>query len=297
MADDTRKDDFDPDQGHGDHIECAYDGAPSQFAVLWLTKAARDGDLIGKTREPVANGLGDGFPKKTNAFLLGPLSTPLRAVVLIAEKAPRDNIVVSGYPECEGTAVKVRLTALHEWSNGLEATLEGTVLDGARKIAFFDTRYALHKQDYAVGSEYIFNLAALAYEAEILAEEQRWFKLEGDEARDWMERIGSKISFEPERDDAGQVKCVKMDMSGMVAYFTGPAAYPDDCEFQSPAFGIPEEIEAFDLAFYHFPIAIARDENDVLVPLFAKKSLFARLPTKNDPIRGRLWLQGFIKEN
>ena len=153
MADDTRKDEFNPNQGHGDHIDCAYDGAASQFAVLWLAEAAREGDIIGKTRQPVENGLGDGFPTQTNAFLLGLLGAPLRAVVLIAEKAPRDNVLVSGYPECDGAEVPVRLTAIHEWSNGLEATLEGTVLGGERDIAFFDTRYALHKRDYAIGGE------------------------------------------------------------------------------------------------------------------------------------------------
>lgn len=297
MTDELQKDEFNADQGHGDHVSCVFDGATSEFVKLWLMKAAQEGDIIGQTRQPVEHGLGDGYPPKTNAFLLGPLASPLRAVVLIAEKAPRQNALVSGYPECDGAEVSVRLTAIHEWANGLEATLEGTVLGGERDIAFFDTRYALHKHDYAIGSEYVFTLAALACNVEILGDDKRFFQLEGEEARDWMERIGSKIGFEPERDENGQIQRVKMDMGGMVAYFTGPAAYPDDCEFQSPVFGETDDIKAFGLEFYRFGIGIARDEDDVIVPLFAKKKLFPRPPAKDDPIRGHLWLQGHMKGN
>ena len=71
-------------------------------------------------------------------------------------------------------------------------------------------------------------------------------------------------------------------------------AYPDDAEFQSPVFDDPVEFDRFGTSFYKLTVAIARDDEDVRIPLVAKKALFAVIPKKSDPIRGRIWVQGYL---
>ena len=57
-----------------------------------------------------------------------------------------------------------------------------------------------------------------------------------------------------------------------------------------------EEIKAFDTTFCKFNVSIARDEDDVIIPMIARKSLFDAAPETDDPVRGMLWLQGHCAE-
>lgn len=42
--------------------------------------------------------------------------------------------------------------------------------------------------------------------------------------------------------------------------------------------------------------AIAWDDEDVRIPLVAKKTLFTVAPKKSDPVRGHIWLQGYLAD-
>lgn len=297
MSTPKKKEEFDIYQGHGDHIECVSDceGA-SVFVVKWLPGIVRTGELTLETPKPIAHALGEGFPKETKVFLIGNKSPTLRAIAMVAAtKQPRSNEVVSAYPECDGTEVAVKLTAIHEWANGIEATLEGKVLGEARDVAFFDTRYPLHKDSYKIGETYTFRLAAFAYRARFLEEEEKCLRMVGKEAEDWYGRVGKVIDWPVEYDEEGHIKPIEIRMDGMVGFFCGPVAYPDDCEFQSPVFGAGEEFQEFGVDFFKLKIAIARDDEDedVVAPLVVKKAILGRMPNPDEAIRGRCWLQGY----
>lgn len=212
--------------------------------------------------------------------------------MLAVAEEKKKNDLVSFYPECDGAPVEVRLTAVHEWAAGLEATLEGTVLGEAkRRVAFFDTRYALNKGRYQIGEAYVFRLSAFAYNAEIVPKKEREIRFEGEAAVEQRRRFGE----EPQYEEDGSVKPVVFSTAEMVAFFRSSAAYPDDGEFQSPVFSDPEVFHKFDTDFYKLEIAVARDEEEVRIPLVARQSLFARKPMKSKPVRGHLWVQGYLE--
>ena len=72
---------------------------------------------------------------------------------------------------------------------------------------------------------------------------------------------------------------------------------PDRAFYGQTLFRDVERLSAFDSEFYRLNIAIARDEKDVVIPMLARKSLFADAPRTSDPVRGVLWLQGYCVDH
>ena len=288
------KDQFDVNQGHGDHNDTVNGyGSSKDFFGKCLPETVRTADMVLASKGPVECSLGPGRDKMP-VVLLGDKKGPVRLLAMIAVvEEEKNNELISFYPECDGAAVAVRLTAVHQWAAGLEATLEGTVLGEAeRHIAFFDTRYALNKGRYRIGETYVFRLSAFAYSAEVVPEKEREIRFEGDAAVEQHRRFGE----EPEYEGDGSVKPFVISTAEMVAFFQNSAAYPDDGELQSPVFDEPEAFRKFDADFYKLEVAVARDEEDVRIPLVVRQSLFARKPVKSDPVRGRIWVQGYLED-
>lgn len=288
------KDKFDVNQGHGDHIDTVNGcGTREDFIAKNLPETIRAADMALASKGPVECSLGPGRDRMP-VVLLGGRKGPVRLLAMIAvAEAKKSNELISFYPECDGAAVNVRLTAVHQWAAGLEATLEGTVLGEAeRRIAFFDTRYALNKERYKIGETYVFRLSAFAYCAEVVPEKEREIRFEGEAAVEQRRRFGEK----PEYEEDGSVKPVVISTAEMVAFFQNSEAYPDDGELQSPVFSEPEAIGLFDADFYRLEVAIARDEEDVRIPLVARRNLFERKPEKFAPVRGRIWVQGYLED-
>ena len=293
----TRKQEkFDADQGHGNHIDTISScETTEQFICSWLQKSVQEGDLLWKTKSPINCSFGSEMPERMKFIAIGSGREPVRlnALIAVVEEGQR-NTLVSAYPECDGAEVEVKLTSIHEWAAGVEATLEGTVLGEAeRQIAFFDTRYALHKGTYRIGATYTFRLAAFAYNAAVVPKPEREFRMTGEAAAKRRQALGQKPEFEKD----GSIKPLVFSMDQMVAFFQSSAAYPDDAEFQSPVFKPVKAVKGFDTSFYRLEIAIAREDSDIVVPLIARQSLFATKPRKGDPIRGHLWLQGRLAED
>ena len=294
------KKEFDVNQGHGDHNDCLCEpGKGEEFLANWIPRSIAEGELIGVTRQAVACDFGERLPKSMPMLYLGDMKHSPRLVILLAvNEAGRENTLVSAYPECDGAEVEVVLREIHEWCNGVEATLEGTMLgegDDERDVAFFDTRYALHKGKYVIGNRYKFKLAALCYDdGEILPEAERKIVVSGERA----ERIYRALGQEPKREMDGAVKPWTADQSKGTAYWSSSAAYPDDAFFQSPVFERVGLAKAFDLKYLVFSIAIARsisrDDVEVRIPLYARSDIFAVRPHKGDPIRGHMWLHGYL---
>ena len=294
MEEENKKQDgFDVNQGHGNHIDCLSDTEnTAEFLSTWLAATIEKGNKAFATPEPVDCDFGDDSPKREKIFYVS-RDEPLHLMVLIgADEVNKRNVVVSGYPEFDGAEVAVKLTDIHEWAAGVEATLEGEVLgEAARQIAFFDTRYAMNKGRYEIGKTYKFRLSAFAYRADVLPEKDREFRFEGDKAVEHRKRMGDEQKY----DKDGNPEPVIFRMDKMVAYLPRWDNYPDDAEFQSPVFGRRRSISAFGISFWRLDIAIAREDEEIVVPLIAKKSLFQNPPKADDPVRGILWLQGYCQ--
>ena len=290
-----KKNDFDVNQGHGDHIECVCEsGMDNEFLSTWIPQSISDGELICASKGSVACDFGDEIPKAMPMLYLGDVRRPIRFGILLAvNEVGKQNTLISAYPEYDGAEVKVKVTEIHEWAAGVEATIEGEVLgESERQIAFFDTRYAFNKGLYEIGKTYTFRLSAFAYKAQVVPVNEREFRFEGDKAVEHRKRCGMEQEYEAD----GSPKPVVFNMEGMVAYLPKWGPYPDDAEYQSPVFGEVESFSAFGTDFYRLNIAIARDEDDVVIPMVARKSHFNEMPKAKDPVRGMLWLQGYCSD-
>lgn len=290
---------FDVHQGQGSHLATVNPcETTEQFVCIWLRKTVEEGDILWRTKDPISCSLGPENPDRMKFLAIGRRADAVRAIALLAVvEEGKSNTVVSAYPECDGSEVSVKLTAIHEWAAGCEATLEGTVLgENECRIAFFDTRYARMKEAYRIGETYVFRLAAFAYGAEVVPEAEREFRIEGEAAAKRRMDLGQEPEFEAD----GSVKPLVFRMDRMVAFLRSSEAYPDDAEFYSPVYGRVRRFQAFGLDFYRLNVAIARDEGgdspDVVIPLVAKTSLFSVKPKANDPVRGHLWLQGYCMD-
>ena len=281
---------FDSEQGHGDHLDSILDGIEIQDFLKTIPELLETAKSIGTTENEIPCNLEDSASKQMRFALIGNTNDPGRISMLIGcDVAAGRNALLSFYPEYDGVEVKIKLTAIHEWANGVEATLEGLMLDDEREIAFFDTRYCLNKGNYHIGGTYIFKLSAFVYHTTEILQDPT-FKFEGDAAVDYLRKIGGEVEYESD----GSVKPVIFHMDEMVAFLQTSREYPHLAEFQSPIFSIEEE-KLFNGNFYKFDIAIAQnsDEEKIIIPLIAKKSLFADAPKENDPLRGMVWLQGY----
>lgn len=279
---------FDVEQGHRDHLDSILDGISIEQFFERLPRLFEVANLITMTEQEISCSFGEGLPNKMKFALLGDMKERGRISMLVGMCA-KGNQLLRFYPEYDGAEVEVKLTNIFEWANGVEATLEGKIMDGQKDIAFFDTRYAQRKNAYKVGETYMFRLSAFAFYAEIL--EQRTFQFTGDDAVKHREKCG----MEQEYDEKGMPTPVVFDMSELVAFIQISTAYPHTGEFQSPVFAIKEE-NLFDGNFYTAEIAIARDDNgddEIHIPLIVKQSFFEKQPKVNDPIRGTMWLQGY----
>ena len=283
----NKKETFDVHQGHGNHLECVC-GSSEDF-IRMIPAFVRKADVAWALAEVPAR---DRTVRPFTALRYA--ENGVGATLLLAgNEEERSHELWSAYPDYEGESVEVELTAVHEGAAGCEATLEGTMLDGKRDVAFFDTQYARNKAVYRIGGRYRFRLAGMLYHGECL--DKPGFSIEGEEANKRRAVFGEAPEFEKD----GTPTPLRFDMSRLVAFFTGSAAYPDDCEFQSPIYGIRRR-SAFGSDFFVFRIAIAHDERDdkqIRIPLLARAALLSGIhPKRNVPLRGHLWLQGYLEE-
>ena len=281
---------FDAEQGHGDHLDSILDGIDIQDFLQTVPNLVNNAGVICKTAGKIKCNFGENYPPEIEFALLGDTENSGRVSFLLGCEINNErHELLSFYPEYDGAEIEMKLTAIHEWANGVEATLEGSMLNGERKIAFFDTRYCINKGKYRIGENYLFKVSAFSYNnIEILKDPS--FKFEGDAAVDFLRKTGENVEYEAD----GSVKPIVFHTDKMVAFLQTSGEYPHLAEFQSPIFS-SEEKQLFNGIFYKLDIAIAQDNNEeqIIIPLIAKKSLFKEVPKENNPLRGMLWMQGY----
>ena len=195
---------------------------------------------------------------------------------------------MSTYPVTKGKSYYVIIDKVIEWDNQIEATVYCSI--GEFEFAFFATDYYCNKELYITGNKIAVDLSALGLNIE---EGQRGFQFEGQQAIDWLAKIGK----EPTYDNDGNVEPIKFSMENLVAFFNKNSKWPDEAEFQSPAEDL-NALSILDIDFFKTDVKICRRETDdgeliVSIPLYFRKEF---LPTvqKGDPIRGWLWISGSI---
>ena len=283
---------FDPEdelyQTHGDHIEAFMD--IDRFLSVWLRKMMEDSLLWKHTfRKAYIEGT-EGISKVSSLrYGNGPVS--MLSLVASNNKA-QQNVYVSSFPMMEGTDVTVRIDRVREWDNGLEATVECSV--GDFSFSFFAVDYYVNKHLYQEGKQMSINLSALALSA---GEGMKGFSFKGQEALDWIHRVGKVVGYEATFEEDGSVKPVSFDMQNLVSYLPVESKAPDEAEYQSPVSNL-SECRFMDIDFFRGTIMIYRDAREecdgkVSVPLYFRKDMYPSV-REGDPVHGWLWMTGFI---
>jgi len=268
-------------QNHGDHIEAIM--PTQQFIENHLQQIISNSEFFQKVKtevsdEEMKNQLTDVFSLKHN-------EGDMNMLTLLAYSPKRQvNMFMSVYPLLKGNVVKLKVEKVYEWFNQVEATIICSV--GDFEFAFFATDYYANKQSYSVGNELEIELAALACQFE---EAQRGFTFEGQQAIDWLAKMGEQPTY----NDKGEVEPIHFSMEKLVAYINHDEKCPDEAEFQSPISHI-SSTSLLKIDFYKGDIVIHRDDEtdaEIVVPIYFRKDFFSNVQ-ESDPVRGWLWLTG-----
>jgi hypothetical protein len=272
------------EQGHGNHWECVTN--LDDLVKKQLPNLMQKGQLEDK-EEVNAIFFDDGIQSIETLFSIAAEGNFSALALIVTNRDKTSNQFVSGFPFVrDSTKLELKIVEIKEWDNKYEAVIVAETAD-EHTVSFFDTKYYKNKDKYKIGKIYTFYIAALSYNVEILKEKS--FSFEGQKAVDWLAKIGKQPTF----DAMGNVEPVIFDLSNLVTYLPR-TEYPDDAEFQSPINGI-ETVRAFDDEFYKLNITIFRDP-DICIDLYAKTSFFEQKPQIDEPLRGVLWMQGYLKE-
>lgn len=280
---------FDPDDelymNHGDHLDSIM--SAKTLMSRYLKTIAQDTKSWKQTRTFVTTS--DMYEEKTDVFSLMYGEGNMRMLVIAAASTKNNtNEFMALYPVTAGIPTEVKIDKIIEWDNQIEATVFCSV--GEFEFAFFPVDYYCNKKKYKVGETMTVDLSAIGMSVE---EAQRGFQFEGQQAVDWLAKIGEK----PDYDENGNVMPVKFSMEKLVAFINKDSKCPDEAEFQSPVAEL-EKTSVLGVDFYKSDITICRRDTDdgeleVSIPLYFRQDFFPTVQ-KEDPIRGWLWVTGSV---
>ena len=280
---------FDPDDelymNHGDHLDSIM--SAKTLMSRYLKTIVQNAKSWKQTRTFVTTA--DMYEEKTDVFSLMYGEGNIRMLVIAAASTKNNtNEFMALYPVTAGVPTEIKIDKIIEWDNQIEATVFCSV--GEFEFAFFPVDYYCNKKKYKVGKTMTVDLSAIGMNVE---EAQRGFQFEGQQAVDWLAKIGEK----PDYDENGNVVPVKFSMEKLVAFINKDSKCPDEAEFQSPV-GDLEKTSVLGVDFYRSDITICRRDTDdgeleVSIPLYFRQDFFPTVQ-KEDPIRGWLWVTGSV---
>ena len=199
------------------------------------------------------------------------------------------HILITAYPFLrEGAPHDLEILAINDDPEYCEATLHGIDRDGA-ELTFFAPLYVNDSHILEVGDKYTFSMAAIAYNL-TRVEDTELIITEGPSIEMERERV---LKEDPDA-DVSQINSVKFHV-GELRSLLPHEDEPGDAGFQTV-------VE--DVAYFHFDnIEICRmlvtfnlgDDRKVALNLYASENvLMGYRPQIGDPIRGTLWLQGYV---
>lgn len=218
----------------------------------------------------------DGASEVTDAIDLLFGEPNLGIVSLIATNNGKQvNEVLGIYPVVKGATQKVKIEKVIVWNTQICATILCSKDDFL--FAFFATDFYRNKEKY-IESEFLdINLAALACNTE---EAERGFSFEGQNAIDWLAKIGE----EPSYNEDGSVRPVNFSMEQLAVYLATEPKAPDEAQFQSPVCMV-ENFSFIGMAFYRTYIIIRGEGAEFQIPIILRKDLIPNLE-EGMPIRG-----------
>ena len=150
-----------------------------------------------------------------------------------------------------------------EWDNGIEATICCSV--GDFRFAFFAMDYYENKKSYVAGDSLSMDVSALGCKVK---EASRGFSFEGQQAVDWLAKIGQK----PDIDQSGNIQPVKFSTEKLVAFLNHDERCPDEAEFQSPITSISSTL-LLDVDFYLAEMTIFRNEDGIEINIIPESEI------------------------
>lgn len=266
-------------QGHGDHIGAIID--TKSFISQHLQPLINKGKITHRITIPAESDTNKGNPTEVIVLLNDDESISWQ---MLLAKGREHFEFVTCYPVlAPNIRIPATIVKVEPWSNLIEATVT-CMIDNNLTVAFFATDYAWNKDRYIVGYILNLDLAALAYSAK---EASRGFKFEGQQAIDFLSKIGKK----PDYDEKGNMMPVNFSTENLVAFMNVNEDYPDDAQYQSPLETI-SYFKALNTEFTRGIISIKHDP-DRKVPLYFKRD-FLPDASSGTPVQGVLWLQGCI---
>lgn len=272
-------------QTHGDHIEAIM--PTSVFMKDYLQRVLSDSKVYRRVRTVVSTD--EITSEKTDVVSLLYGQGNMGMLSLIAYSPQKEsNIFMSTYPLLKGKSIRVIIDDVLEWDNGIEATICCSV--GDFRFAFFAIDYYENKKSYVAGDSISMDVSALGCKVK---EASRGFSFEGQQAVDWLAKIGQK----PDIDQSGNIQPVKFSTEKLVAFLNHDERCPDEAEFQSPITSI-SSTSLFDVDFYSAEMTICRSEDgeDIKIPLYFRRDMFPTVK-ENDPVSGWIWVLGQLTTN
>ena len=272
-------------QTHGDHIDAIM--PTSVFMKDYLQRVLSDSKVYRKVRTVVTT---DEIPsEKTDVVSLLHGQGNMSMLSLIAYSSQKEsNIFMSTYPLLKGKSIQVIIDDVLEWDNGIEATICCSV--GDFRFAFFAMDYYENKKSYVAGDSLSMDVSALGCKVK---EASRGFSFEGQQAVDWLAKIGQK----PDIDPSGNIQPVKFSTERQSVVLGKSVRCPDEAEFQSPITGI-SSTSLLNVDFYLADITISRGEDGsgINIPLYFRRDMFPTVK-ENDPVSGWIWVLGQLTTN
>ncbi len=279
-------DEFDPDQGHGSHLQCVDENVDA-LVDDFLNAVKSLKTFIGKADVTAKK---SGIEYETQIVMLSSDEKKDITFRTLLEAKEDGNELRAFFPYVVNeTGVPMTLKKIYEFSNGIEAVLCCDYNDDV-EFRFFDMDYPLHKAEYKIGETYNFALSAIAYDAEKVPDSAMSFEIDPETVEKMHKADPSIVS----RDSDGNALPMKMSMEIFVACLQHDERYPDDAEFWSPVKSRVRKVAILNRDFYRMDISVYHDEDDenLIIPLVARTSFFEKKPSKADSVRGYLWLQG-----
>ncbi|MEQ8200550.1 MAG: hypothetical protein ABRQ24_03890 [Syntrophomonadaceae bacterium] len=278
------------DYGHGDHWECIF--AMDEFNKDWIPKILAEGkviDAIKLTRKWFDNDYESEEAVVIFSYPDGELSFN---AICVSNSKEKTLSLFSMYP-CinDGTVIELTVENIIDWGeggDGIEGVIQAVDEKGS-PFGFFDTKYYKNRNKYEIGKTYPFKVAAIVYMIEPL--DSRTFEItEVDKIMDFYSKLGDK----PKYDEDGKLKPLIFDLSQLVALLSKSEEYPDDFEFQFPINDITNFI-IDDVNIYKIKAPFMRDP-DIEGVLYVSDKILNHEISIGEPIRGVLWMQGFLDE-
>ena len=279
-------DEFDPDQGHGSHLQCVDENVDA-LVDDFLNAVKSLKTFIGKADVTAKK---SGIEYETQIVMLSSDEKKDITFRTLLEAKEDGNELRAFFPYVVNeTGVPMTLKKIYEFSNGIEAVLCCDYNDDV-EFRFFDMDYPLHKAEYKIGETYNFALSAIAYDAEKVPDSAMSFEIDPETVEKMHKADPSIVS----RDSDGNALPMKMSMEIFVACLQHDERCPDDAEFWSPVKSRVRKVAILNRDFYRMDISVYHDEDDenLIIPLVARTSFFEKKPSKADSVRGYLWLQG-----